>query len=120
MSAFIVNPTHLSAIVRWACLNNVSGVPGQEQEKVDLLHAENVKSVNYRYKEQTEPYTISYNAFAPELTPVQVIKACQCLDYQSCEHPEWEKSAACALLKTISDQAISKLPGYDAAAWEIA
>ena len=119
MSAFIVNDTHLSAIVRYACRNNIGRVPGQEQETIDLLHAENVKSVNYRYKENTPLTGTVYNAFATELTPIEVIKACQCLDYQSYEHPGWGESAACRLLKAIQHHAITNIQGYDAAAWEI-
>lgn len=55
MSCYIVNDNHLSAIIRWACVNNLRAgwqsptyayQPGHEQDAVDLLHAANVKSVN--------------------------------------------------------------------------
>jgi hypothetical protein len=48
-----------------------------------------------------------------------VIKAADCLDYQSCEHPEWDKSEAKQLLDAIRAAAISKLPGYEEAEWAI-
>ena len=129
MSAFVVSHTHINAIVRWACRHNVAvqyGNPtrslraGQEQEMAEILLAENVKSVNYRYKEDTPVDPIVYDAFATDLRAIDVIKACQCLDYQSCEHPGWETSTAKKILDTIQRDAVTHLPGYDKAPWCIA
>lgn len=130
MSAFIVNHNHVNAIVRWAGRNNVrsyhgnpsSGwaIAGREQETVELLYRENVKSVNYRYPDWDEAQdNIVYNPFATTLTPVQVIKACICLGYQSCEHDGWETSDAKAILDDIEAAAIRALPGYEDAEWEV-
>ena len=78
MSAFICHDKHINAIVRWACKHNVTtyygnpshkwSIVGNEQATVDLLYAENVRSVNHRYPDQQsdEPGAI-YDAFAPEL-----------------------------------------------------
>ena len=130
MSAFICSHSHINAIVRFACRHNVTtsygnpsrhwSVAGQEQETADLLLAENVNSVNYRYREESPTGGILYDHLAPDLRPIEVIKACDCLDYQSCEHPGWENSLACKLLKEIQREAITLLPGYDKARWEIA
>lgn len=129
MSAFICSDKHISAIVRWASRHNVIAHYGNptrslvfgaaEREAVELLYAENLKSVNYRYKEETAPEAAVYLADAPDLSAVEVIKACRCLEYQSCEHPEWEASTAKRLLAVIINAAITKLPGYDAAGWSI-
>jgi hypothetical protein len=128
MSAFIVNPNHISALVRWACRARVCvyygnpsrrlDIPGNEQEACDILLAENVKSYNYRYDETIEE-TMVYDAFATSLRPIDVIKACHCLEYQSCEHPEWESSTAKAIVTAIEGTATRALPGYDDAPWEI-
>ena len=130
MSAFICSHGHINAIVRFACRHNITtyydnpcrrwSVAGQEQETADLLFAENVKSVNYRYKEESPTTGILYDPFAPDLRPIEVIKACDCLDYQSCEHPGWQSSLACKLLTDIQHQAISLLPGYAKVRWDIA
>ena len=48
---------------------------------------------------------------------VQVIKACNCLDYQSCEHDGWEASEAKSFLDSLISAACHRLPGYDAAEW---
>lgn len=129
MSAFIVNHNHINAIVRWACRNYVKSyhgnpssgwaIAGREQETVELLYKENVKSYNHRYNEDEGPYKIVYNPFATDLTPVQVIKACHCLGYQSCEHDGWEDSDAKAILDDIEAAAVRALPGYEDAEWEI-
>lgn len=128
MSAFIVNPNHISALVRWACrvrVNVFYGTPsrrldiaGNEQEACDILLAENVVSFNYRYDETVEA-TMVYDAFATSLRAIDVIKACHCLEYQSCEHPQWETSTAKAIVTAIEDASTRALPGYDDAPWEI-
>jgi len=53
------------------------------------------------------------------LSPVAVLKACSCYEYQSCEHPGWETSEAKRLIDSITQAAIAALPGYQDAAWEI-
>lgn len=128
MSAFIVNPNHISALVRWACRARVSvfygnpscrlHIAGNEQETCDILLAENVASYNYRYKETVEEQMV-YDPCATSLRPIDVIKACHCLEYQSCEHDGWEASTAKAILSSIEGAASRALPGYDDAPWEI-
>ena len=118
MSAFVCSDKHLSAIVRWASINNLA-VAGLEQEAVELLHAENVKSVNYHYQKDEPAEGGVYLIQDPVLSAVEVIKACDCLDYQSCEHSTWRESEACKLLERIKGNAISRLPGYDEAKWGI-
>ena len=53
------------------------------------------------------------------ITPVGAIKAAQCYEYQSCEHPEWSTSEAKALTERLINEAISNLPGYESAPWGI-
>ncbi|MBK7005538.1 MAG: hypothetical protein IPH37_10690 [Burkholderiales bacterium] len=130
MSAFICSDKHINSIVRFASNTNAviySGNPslrwcvsGNERHTASMLHAENVKSVNYRYLQDAPDSGIIYDHRAPELRPIEVIKAIDCLAYQSCEHPDWELSAANELLKEIQRKAVSLLPGYESARWEIA
>jgi hypothetical protein len=51
------------------------------------------------------------------MNPVQVLKAINCYQYQSCEHDEWKSSEAHAFIEALRSAAISALPGYEAAAW---
>ena len=53
------------------------------------------------------------------LTPLDIIKLCQSLKYQSCEHPTWDASFAKDFLNRVISAAIAALPGYDSAFWGI-
>ena len=129
MSAFICSDRHINAIVRFASTNNVRVihgnptislvVAGKEQHVSELLLSENMKSVNYRYGTSDAATGIDYDSFAPDLRAIEVIKACDCLAYQSCEHPEWNESFACRFLHEVQRKAIQLLPGYDKARWEV-
>jgi hypothetical protein len=52
-------------------------------------------------------------------SPVEVLKAIRCLDYQSCEHPEWASSEAKSYLDALTMACVVKLPGMDDAPWGI-
>jgi hypothetical protein len=129
MSAFIVSNAQINALVRFASINNITffygatsqrwNISGNEDATAQLLLDENVRSVNYRYKQEDEAGKIVYQIDAPVLTPVQIIKAAQCLEYQSCETPDWDKTMAKQLIDAIISTAITKLPGYDDAPWSI-
>ena len=128
MSAFIVSDTHINALVRYASRHNVRAFHGNplamfqvkdnEQAAAELLLAENVKSVNYRYRDN-EVMSITYDRGAPILTAIQAIKAAQCLRYQSCECDDFEESIAFKLIEAIIADAIPRLDGYESAQWAI-
>jgi hypothetical protein len=69
--------------------------------------------------EWSDPYTFPLMRSGRRLTPVEVLKAISCYEYQSCEHPEWEESEAKAFCEALRDLMIGRLPGYDEAAWEV-
>lgn len=100
-----------------------------------MLYEECIKSVSYRYNEENpsqlpgkisdlaEPWYGKHEGWGaylkPEIDPVQVLKACDCYVYQSCEHPGWETSEAKEFIEALRSAAWHALPEYDAAAWEI-
>lgn len=123
MSAFIVSKRHIDAIVTTA--NAWDERPADPDELGRMLWIENVCSVDHRYNEHSidamaDALTYSWPAFAPVLSPVEALKAIACYEYQSCEHPGWEASKAHAFVRDFRLEAISRLPGYREAAWEIA
>ena len=120
MSAYIVPLKHINAIVKWASKHNVGSVPGNEQATAELLLAENTRSVNYRYQESTPVGTIVFDFDAPDLTPIELIKACRLLTHQCGETEDWETTPACKLLKSCRREALDQLPGYERAAWSTA
>ena len=95
-----------------------------------MLWDTNVESVQYRYSD-TPPTELpgttgcdyryetgpSLQCRSPE--PVAVLKAISCYEYQSCEHDGWEASEAHAFCEALRGRAISSLPGYDDAAWDL-
>jgi hypothetical protein len=119
MSAFICNHSHVTALAVYAARTHVLDWKDANQIG-EMLHAENVESVNYRYGETTVPdFTMcEWAAFHP-FSQVQILKAARCLRYQSCEHPRWEGSDARKLLEAIIGRSGVDLPGYDEAEWEI-
>lgn len=91
-----------------------------------ILDEENARSVNYRYAHnsdaQTEATDITITPremMAPQPSAVVLLKQCDCLEYQSCETDDWEKSAAFTLLDCIRRALIRRLPGYEKAPWGI-
>src|SRR5437899_3151424 len=130
MSAFVVSGTHIDAIVTYAIDAKVSfyfdnartDITAHNAQQIGAaLFLENVRSVNCRYRETDDGAGPAYlfKRFNTPLTPVEVIKACHCLSYQSCETEDWEATKAFAILRAIESTATHKLPGYEKAPWGI-
>lgn len=89
-----------------------------------ILLAENVRSVRYRYPDDIGDYEeirISAREVlnTPSFKPVEILKLCASLNYQSCETDDWQTTKAYDLLQQIKDAAIQLLPGYEEARWSI-
>jgi hypothetical protein len=88
-----------------------------------ILVEENVRSVLYRYggrlgddeKQAAASYRFAYFT----TSGAGAINAGNCLDYQSCETEDWESSIAWRICRALVSNATARLPGYEAAAWEI-
>ena len=91
-----------------------------------ILYAENVRSVSYRYPNDT-PDSIpgpiangrcySYTFRRVDGIPFRagwVIRSLDCLDYQSCECPDYRGTVAKALADEIRRMAVDELVGEDA------
>lgn len=94
-----------------------------------MLLIENVASVAYRYPDDTCDELPGPTAKTPpneyhyrhpgEFSAVEILKAIDCYEYQSCEHPAWRYSQAYAFCAALRDRVIRQLPGYDDAPWGI-
>ena len=96
-----------------------------ESEFGQMLWDENIRSVRYWYDDPDtlpgpidETFVYIHVPVAASEDPVQTLKAIHCLEYQSCEHPEWKDSEAYAALQALAHRAIRALPGYDDAGWD--
>jgi hypothetical protein len=130
MSAFIVPDYHINALVSWAAerhgLNAVSyywggrrrEVRGDEKRIASVLYAENVRSVNARYREADAAHGFKFKRVPNRLNPIDVVKACHGYGYQACEANGWEQSEAFAIIAAITQSAIRAVPGYsESNAW---
>lgn len=130
MSAFICSKNHISALANYACVQKVwldgrSATSDDFESIYKVLASENVRSVCARYDgdkpsdydDFVSPVSLSRYLVAD---PVQIIKLCDCLDYQSCETDDWKETLAYRTLQRIRNAAIDSLPGYDDAKWAIA
>lgn len=139
MSAFILNYNHINAMLNFAvskhmrfhwdiggqtamyCTDN----PDDCQTLGAILVRENVRSILARYQsDKPEDYIdhqcgYRYGYKDNAYSPVQIVKACDCYDYQSCETPDYDTTFAARISEWIRGEAISALPGYDSAQWEI-
>jgi hypothetical protein len=74
-----------------------------------ILADENCRSYNARYSETVDALDYAFKLFPVLLTPSELIKACHCLDYQSCETGDWPETAAAQILRELVDAAASKI-----------
>ena len=138
MSCFIVSDAHIDALVTAARLardfyfNDPSETsfcrPGGTDRKIlgpvdaqqvgQMLVNWNYKSVNARYNDSTEPHEYKFN-LSTDWKASEIIKACHCYAYQSCEAKNWETSPAYSFIKSLESHMVRNLPGYDEAPWEI-
>jgi hypothetical protein len=115
MSAFLCTDRHIATIAtRYAAL-----LPGQDVQKIaDDLKAVNIASANWRYPNHPqEPVTpCSLEEAAVDLSFPDLVALCECLDYQSCEPPDYENP----LLDQITAQfKVNVRHGIKSAMWSI-
>jgi hypothetical protein len=131
MSAFVVDKKHIDALLTYASrpeyqspscyywLNKIVYFYDEINRIGNVLVFENYHSVNYRYNDHSEPFEYKWERYTRSLTPIQIVKACDCLDYQSCETPDWKETEANTIIQSIRERAIREIPGYETASWEI-
>jgi hypothetical protein len=98
----------------------------------DILYQENIRSVRGRYPDDkwdglpgpiVKPLHIvidprDQTLAKYRLSPVAILKMCDCLEYQSCENEDYRQTVAFALLDSIRGAAIRHLTGYEDAPWD--
>lgn len=133
MSAYLVEENHVAYIIEAAIklgctytLTKAAGTNDIDAARLicaNMLTTENQNSVNARYRETETPYIWtaealeSYHWNDSDFTAAQIIKSCDCYEYQACEHDAWEDSAAHKITQAITSRAASQTPGYDSAIW---
>ena len=134
MSVFIVSPEHINVLLDAALRYTdeigmtVYTTDGQalaidrtNRDQVgQMLLATNAASAGARHEETPELYIYSYTTPVRfDWEAVDVLKAISCYEYQACEAPGWERSAARAFCEGLRRAVTPALPGYTDAPWEI-
>lgn len=85
-----------------------------------MLWAENRRSVNHRYAEDELEEVYEFRQVdTSDLDPVRVLRAISCYEYQSCEHPDWQRSEAWQFCHVLKESAIDALGEPKQSAWPI-
>lgn len=97
-----------------------------------MLWAENLASVAHRYPNDvdgtrpsgedfadTDTITYQWPMSTPRPDAVAALKALDCYEYQSCEHPGWRDSEAYRFCDALRRALVAHVPGYRDAAWAI-
>jgi hypothetical protein len=140
MSAYMCSERELTVLAAYAVEHCLHAVPyemkasentARTQARVfSMLVSENLASLGYlcparanssEHEAIFDAYTFDKAALRSPavvaMPALHIIKLCHHYAYQSCEHPGWEASAACKLVRAIEAHAVRDLPGYDAAPW---
>jgi hypothetical protein len=103
----------------------------------NLLWQENIASVKARYpgeqvdtlpgpgageEKRPDAFRITRADFpanfpSAAFEPAQIFKACDCYEYQSCEHEGWDTSEARAFINALRRSTWQSVPGYEGAEW---
>lgn len=131
MSAYVLNDNNIDALLtalrakytlagRSTFTLDGTKLDVHDDEALDMLGAilikQNYQSVNYRYKENTQPHEYKFKE-CELLNDVQLFKLCDCYDYQACEAPDYSQTNAHKLIDRLRHAIISSLPGYSEASW---
>ena len=125
MSAFVVSDEHISGMLQVAAGDPLYYYWGNEPHYVydvekagQILVDENYRSVNHRYSENDPPHEYR-RAAVRNLSMLEIIKLCNSYSYQSCETNDWGQTEAYAIVDSLRERAIRRLPGYEDANWSI-
>ena len=133
MSAFMCSEKHINTIVSYGIKNDATVYPtGQGGRSywhpfqtdpnliASILTTANVESVNLRYGKDDVSTKVRFKPVAiSRLSAVQIIKLCDCFDYQASEVNNYDQPPAAKIIEAVRARAIDKLPGYAEAVWAI-
>lgn len=130
MSAFIVDPSLINGILTFVSADRYDVRVCFEDKQLSfksekdlntmaqILMDENYRSVNSRYRSQNKPILVEFkskytNKNGRRITSLEVLKACDCYDYQACETDNYTMTLAHKIIDVIRSNAIGRLAGYD-------
>lgn len=133
MSVIVLSPEHLNYIVNWtlqirgSCpvwIPKTGWIRLDEQNNaqafLDTLLEANLNAYAQRYgaNHTSHPAYSFIRKFVPT-DAVNLLKLLDCYDYQCADWDSYYSSPTAQSINRIRKAAIQKLPGYDAAPWEL-
>jgi hypothetical protein len=136
--AAFVQPSRSSPNVDNDVIKGLANVAGMSSAPLELakryaniLYRENLRSVAERYPNCKTVSDLPGGSCRPAFIPVhvsdlkdatadtvvQLLKDCDCLEYQSCETSDYKSTPAYALLSRIRCELIPCIAGYEEAPW---
>lgn len=109
MSAWVVTNAHIDVLVNAAAEYGVLSEAQPQRLDQELWH-ENVRSVNYRYREHDTTPTYRLTTTEAPLHPLAILKAINCYQYQSCERPDWPESRAYQITERLRTAVLDRHP----------
>jgi len=133
MSCILLSDEHLSALAQKLAIHAAKGclsargevfkydvrTPAGLSEIGQILRAANGRAYDARYGDADIPAFELVSVPASLLHSVQILKACDCYEYQASDDSDYPRSLAAAIIARIRYHAMSTLPGYADAAWTI-
>lgn len=108
MSAYVVNDNTINAILGFADEYDMKAMDvANRGELGQILLAENYRSVNHRYSEELEAETYTYSRYT--VKTFEALQYLSCLEYQSCETPDWERTQAFRLCARLRANMVRRL-----------
>lgn len=120
MSSYIIDKEHIEQIVLY--VYKLKGIDAlnyyHDKERIQFnsmgevaeeLSKANCKGVNYLYNDNNQPYNFNDLSISnlKIKNPLQAIQLIRCLEYQSCDNPNYKNSLVNSILKTITDHIVS-------------
>lgn len=134
MSAFMCTDEHISAIIEYGSLMGCAmydcdgasmEFKGNEKYLAQILKTANIESLNERYNEDTDFEEVRYIQRASSewadfpYDAVQMMKLCDCFNYQACEVEKYESTPAFRIVETVKGWACRRVDGWEQAQWTI-
>lgn len=117
MSAYVVSNNTIRAVIGYAADHDLKAMGVTTKDALgQILLDENVRSVNHRYSTSQEPEPFTYGD-GYKVSPRQAVWHLMCIEYQSCETPDWTVTRAHNLLFRLLQNIAKQIAGDIEGSW---
>ena len=114
MSCFIVSENEVKLVAIYAATDYNGKVDLKKATDVaNTLYRANYRGVNYRYNDKNHAPKLRVSDFdvrgLSHHGAAQIAMSIRCINYQSCDPSNWEKSKACKILRELGFNLLAKL-----------